>query len=31
MTLEAMAAALPLITTPVFGIAEQLAHANHTL
>jgi len=31
VTLEAMAAALPLITTPVFGIAEQLAHANHTL
>jgi GT2 family glycosyltransferase/glycosyltransferase involved in cell wall biosynthesis len=31
VTLEAMAAARPLITTKVFGIAEQLAYARHTL
>lgn len=31
VTLEAMAARLPLITTPVFGIREQLMHASSTL
>lgn len=31
VTLEAMAAGLPLVTTPVFGIREQLTHASHCL
>ncbi len=31
VTLEAMAAGLPIITTPVFGIAEQFVHARNAL